>query len=298
MARRKKESITNPESGIAGLGKPNVPRPDKSFYMIQAVSNALSLLELFNDEVAELGLQELRNRLELSSQATERLVATLERRGYLELNRLTGCYRLGLKTYEISRTFLAQAELFRHAQMVLKNLVNACNETAYIATMHEYLSTYLEAVETTMTVRVTSRIGSRLPAYCTAAGKVLLAALPPERLAEYLGRVELSPYTDRTITDRETLARHLETIAVQGYAVGNEELEEGIRGVAAPIRNHIGRVVAAVIISGPAMRLTDERLAAELIPLVRTAASEISLKLGYLAGSRQEAPTAMPEEGR
>lgn len=298
MARRKKESTTNPEGGAEHLGKPNVPRTDKSFYMIQAVSNALTLLELFDDKVAELGIREMRDRLELTTQATERLVATLERRGYLELNRLTGCYRLGLKTYEISRTFLAQAELFRHAQTVLRNLVSVCNETAYIATMHDYLSTYLEAVETTMTVRVASRIGSRLPAYCTAAGKVLLAALPPERLAEYLERVELRPYTDRTITDREALARHLAAIAEQGYAVGNEELERGIRGVAAPVRNHTGRIVAAVIISGPAMRLTDERLAAELIPQVRQATDEISLKLGYLAGGRREAPAPPTEHGR
>ncbi|HYS44355.1 MAG TPA: IclR family transcriptional regulator, partial [Geobacteraceae bacterium] len=139
---------------------------------------------------------------------------------------------------------------------------------------------YLDVVETDLTVRVVPRVGARLPAYSTAAGKVQFAFMTEEELDNYLPR-ELKRFTPNTITDRDELKKQLRQIAEQGYAIDNEELDVGVRCVGAPIRDYTRRIIGAVSISGPSMRFSDERMEKELIPLVQKAAEEISTKLGY-----------------
>ncbi|GLI38409.1 IclR family transcriptional regulator [Geobacter hydrogenophilus] len=257
-------------------------KKDKSDYMILAVSHALDLLEQFHGEgVSELGVTELAKRLRLHKNNVFRLLATLEAREYVEQNRVTGNYRLGLKTLEIRQTMIRQMALLPYAKPVLEELVRECDETAYVSILKENLSIYLYGVESRATVRVVSRLGSRLPAYCTAAGKVMLASLSEPKLERYLARKELVPFTPNTITDATRLREHLKEIAAAGYAIDNEELEIGVRGVAAPIRDYRTETVGAVIISGPTMRFSDERVATELVPLAQKAAETISVKLGY-----------------
>ncbi|HTY21204.1 MAG TPA: IclR family transcriptional regulator, partial [Geobacteraceae bacterium] len=128
---------------------------------------------------------------------------------------------------------------------------------------------------------VVPRVGTQLPAYCTAAGKVQIASMSDEELAKYLPAKELKRFTPNTIIDRETLKKQLKQIAEQEYAIDNEELDLGVRCIGAPIRDYTRRIVGAISISGPSMRLTDERIENELIPLVKKAADEISTKLGY-----------------
>lgn len=257
-------------------------KKDKSDYMILAVSHALDLLEQFHGEgVAELGVTELAKRLKLHKNNVFRLLATLEARGYVEQNRLTGNYRLGLKTLELRQIMIRQMALLPYSKPALEELVRECEETAYVAILKDNLSIYLYGVESHATVRVVSRLGSRLPAYCTAAGKVMLAYLPELELERYFARTEIAPFTPNTITDREKLKEHLREIAKKGFAIDNEELELGVRGVAAPIRDYRNVVVGAVIISGPAIRFSDERIRTELAPLARKAVEEISVKLGH-----------------
>lgn len=257
-------------------------KKDKSDYMILAVSHALDLLEQFHgEEASELGVTELARRLKLHKNNVFRLLATLEARGYVEQNRVTGNYRLGLKTLEISQTMIRQMALLPYSKTALEELVRECDETAYVAVLKENLSTYLYGVESHATVRVVSRLGSRLPAYCTAAGKVQLAFLPPEELERYLARTELTGFTPHTIADQEQLRAHLREVAARSFAVDNEELEIGVRGVAAPIHDYRTAVVGAVIISGPAIRFSDDRIRNELAPLAQKTAQAISVKLGY-----------------
>jgi IclR family KDG regulon transcriptional repressor len=255
-------------------------KKEKSEYIIQAVSHALDLLEQFHDDVDELGVTELSKRLKLHKNNVFRLLATLESRGYIEQNRVTENYRLGLKTLELGQTFIKQMGLLRQSRPVLERLVRECNETTYVAILKESSIVYLDVVETDLTVRVVPRVGARLPAYCTAAGKVQFAFMAEEELDNYLPR-ELKRYTPNTITDRDELRKQLHQIADQGYAVDNEELDVGVRCVGAPIRDYTRRIIGAVSISGPSMRFSDERLEKELVPLVQKAAEEISTKLGY-----------------
>src|SRR6185369_14937910 len=129
-------------------------KKDKSEYIIQAVDHALDLLEQFQGDVDELGVTEN--------------------------------YRLGLKTLELGQTFIKQMGLLRQSRPVLESLVRECNETTYVAILKESHIVYLDVVETDLTVRVVPRVGSRLPAYCTAAGKVQLAYMTEEELDNYL----------------------------------------------------------------------------------------------------------------
>jgi IclR family KDG regulon transcriptional repressor len=256
-------------------------KKEKSEYLIQAVSHALDLLEQFHGEVDELGVTELSKRLKLHKNNVFRLLATLESRGYIEQNKVTENYRLGLKTLELGQTFIRQMGLLRQSKPILEALVRQCNETTYVAILKELHIIYLDVVETDMTVRVVPRVGSRLPAYCTAAGKVQIAYMSDEELENYIPSKELKRFTNNTITDRDVLKKQLKVIADQGYAIDNEELDIGVRCVGAPIRDYTRRIIGAVSISGPSMRFSDERMEKELIPLVVKAAKEISAKLGY-----------------
>lgn len=256
-------------------------KKEKSEYIIQAVSHALDLLEQFHGEVDELGVTELSKRLKLHKNNVFRLLATLESRGYIEQNRATENYRLGLKSLELGQTFIKQMGLLRQAKPILEKLVGACNETSYVAIFKDGYIVYLDVVETDLTVRVVSRVGSRLPAYCTASGKVHLAHMSEEEVDALLPAKDLKPYTPNTVVDRDKLKQELRKVAEAGYAIDDEEVDIGVRCIAAPIRDYTRRIVGAVSISGPAMRFADERLEKELIPLAIQAGEELSTRLGY-----------------
>lgn len=256
-------------------------KKDKSEYIIQAVSHALDLLEQFHDDVDELGVTELSKRLKLHKNNVFRLLATLESRGYIEQNKATENYRLGLKALELGQTFIKQMGLLRQAKPILEQIVEDCNETAYVAIYKEQHTVYLDVVETNLTVRVVSRVGSRLPAYCTAAGKVHLAHMTDEELEDLLSDIKFVQHTPTTIVGATALKAELEKVREQGYAFDDEELDAGVRCIAAPIRDYTRRIVGAISISGPSMRIDNERASSKLVPLVLKAGADLSTRLGY-----------------
>ena len=256
-------------------------KKERSDYIIQTVSHALTLLGQFNENVETFGVTELSKRLKLHKNNVFRLLATLESRGYIDQNKVTENYRLGLKTLELGQTFVKQMGLLRQSRPVLEWLVRQCNETSYIAILKDFDIIYLDAVETDLTVRVVTRVGSRLPAYCSAAGKAQLAYLSEEELENYFSGKEMKRFTQNTITNVDEMKKELKKITEQGFSIDNEELDTGVRCVAAPIRDYTRRIVGAVSISGPSMRLGADRIEKELIPLAKKAAEEISMKLGY-----------------
>ncbi len=256
-------------------------KKEKAEYIIQAVSHALDLLEQFHGEVDELGVTELSKRLKLHKNNVFRLLATLESRGYIEQNKATENYRLGLKALELGQTFIKQMGLLRQAKPILEKMVQECNETSYVAIFKDGFSVYLDVVETDLTVRVVSRVGSRLPAYCTAAGKVQMAYMSEEEVDAFLSGREMKAFTPSTITSRDAFKKTLKEVAQKGYAIDDEEMDPGVRCVAAPIRDYTRRIVGALSISGPSMRFAEERIEKELVPLISQAAEELSTRLGF-----------------
>lgn len=253
----------------------------KTAYNIQIVGNALDVLEQFHGTVDEFGFTELCRNLKISNNKVFRLLATLESRNFLEQNKNTTGYRLGLKNLQLGQTFVKQTGLLRHARPVLESLTRRCNETSYVAILKDFQVVYLDSIESDLPVRVVSRVGKWLPVYCTAVGKVLAAGMNERILREHFKITEVMRYTSNTIIDLDELTHHLIKIAELGYAVDDEELDIGVKCVGAPIRDYTKRVVGAVSVSAPSIRFTSERLNNELIPLIKEAAETISIKLGY-----------------
>jgi DNA-binding IclR family transcriptional regulator len=253
----------------------------KSDYIIQSVDHALDVLEAFHGEEDELGITELSRRLKLHKNNIFRILATLTNRGYVEQNQSNDNYRLGLKTLELGQTYIRHAGLLRVARPVMEELNKKINENIYIGILKDKFAFYLDVVESSHTVRVLSRVGCRVPTYCSAIGKVQLAYESMENIMGVLTRKKLESFTPRTIIDRDKILDHLGLIKELGYAIDDEEWDEGVRCVGAPVFDYTRKVVGALSISAPSVRLSMDRIKKEYVPLLRKAAAEISSHLGY-----------------
>jgi IclR family transcriptional regulator, KDG regulon repressor len=257
-------------------------RREKSNYVIQSVAHALDVLEQFNGNIDEIGVTELSKRLKLHKNNVFRLLATLEARGYIEQNRISENYRLGLKCLRLGQTFIHQMGLLLQSRAVLDELSKATNESAYVAIRKGGSIIPLDFVEPVRTVRVVSFLGTVLPVYCTAAGKVHLVfeaeGASSENLAERLER-----YTDKTIVDRNVLREQMTMIGESGYAVERGEFAEDVNAVAVPVRDYTRSLVGTLVIVGPDHRLTDERINNDIAPVLLKAGAELSKRLGLPA---------------
>lgn len=247
---------------------------------VQSVVNALDILDYLSSCKGEAGVTELANSLGIHKSTASRLLATLFARGYVGRNRQSGRYSLGMHIVELSRARLDQIDLRQIAKPYLEQLVASTGETAHLAILDRGQVVYIDKADTPQTLGMRSSIGYRIAAHCTALGKALLAELPREKLDEVFSRDELVRFTPNTITDPETLKLHLAYVRERGYAIDDEEHEDGIRCVAAAIRDHAGRVVAAISVSGPTLRVTRER-AESIGKLVKDVASQLSAASGY-----------------
>lgn len=250
-----------------------------------SVLRAARLLEAIG-ELGEAGISELARRLGWTKTTVHRLASTLRGIGYLEQDVATGRYQLGLRLFELGNLVLRERELRNEAAPVLEGLMQAVQETAHLAVLDEPALevVYVHKVEPPQAIRLYTEIGAHHPAYCAATGKAMLAFLPRALLARLLAGLELRAFTQHTITDVGALQDQLAEVRRLGYAVDHEEYRAGVRGVAATVWDHSGRVVAAINIGGPANRLTLERLH-ELAPLVQQAAAEISRRLGFVGAA-------------
>jgi IclR family KDG regulon transcriptional repressor len=254
---------------------------EKQSYVIQSVTNALNLLEEFKGDRDELGVTELSNRLKLHKNNIFRLLATLEAKGYIEQNKATENYRLGVKTLELGQTFINQLGLVRQAKPLLKEIAAECNEMAYIGTIRQNSVVYLDVEEPNQTVKVANRVGWRLPIHCTAIGKAQIAYSSEEELQKLGILNNMDKFTSNTIVDKGVFLKHLKEISKLGYAVDNEEYNLGVKCVGVPVRDYTGRVVGGISVSGPSFRMTDEVLKGKIIPIVKDIGQKVSRRLGY-----------------
>jgi IclR family acetate operon transcriptional repressor len=248
-------------------------------YRIQAIERAVSILNAFSPEDPELGVTELAERLGLHKSTVHRFMVNLDAAGLVERNPRTGRYRLGLRIFELGGLVMQQMNLWDEALPFLEGLVHDTGETGHLAVLDGGEAIYIERVEARRALRVPSAIGRGYPAHATNLGKVLLADLPRERVEAIVAERGLAAYTPQTITDLPRLEAELDHIRALGYAVDNEEYDEGLRCIGAPVRDHSGHVVAALGIGGPVTRITPDRVD-ELAELVMTAARGLSRRLG------------------
>lgn len=253
----------------------------KSRYTIEALARGLEVLALFTAARPALTFNEIVGALDLSKSTAFRILATLEQLGYLEHDPAARRYRPGLKVFQLGFAALAGLEIQQVARPQLERLAQQLDETASMAVLEDLDIIYIDRIRNRAIVGVVLGVGSRLPAHSASLGKMLLASLPEPELHGRLAHAALAPLTVHTIADRTALLAELAEIRQRGYAISDQELAIGLRGVAAPIHDSHGRAVAAINVSGPTSTISRERLERELLPAVLATAERISLALGY-----------------
>lgn len=254
--------------------------PEGGRYRVQVLERALRLLDLLAQSDADLGPTELGERLGLHRSTTHRLLQVLEQHQLIRKSHVEGKYGLGMRLFELGSRVVSQSDLATRSQPILRRLVDAAGETAHVCVLNDVDMVSVANVEGPWTLRTPSTVGRRTPLYCTSVGKVLLAYLPKAEQQRLLERVTLSRRTKRTITTRTALDAELQVIRRRGFGMDNEEIEEGLRCVGAPVFNHRGEVTAAISVAGPVFRVTRQRLPA-IARAVKSAGRDLSHDLGY-----------------
>jgi DNA-binding IclR family transcriptional regulator len=258
----------------------------KGEYAIQAVVNAMRLLETFRDE-EEQGVTALAKCLDLHKNNVFRLLATLVQLGYVEQCTDSDRYRLGIRSLDLGHSFGRSRSLLRRVGPLLESLAATTGETSHIGVLRDHQVVHLDGRSSERLVLTGTRIGQSLPAHCTALGKVLLGFAPPEVRASFDRQVvaggNLPKLTHATIDDPAKFFEHLRGVAHHGYALDLEECEPGVSCAAAPVLDGESRLVAALSVSAPSFRASEDRLLDEIVPHVVRAGEELSRELGYTA---------------
>ncbi len=247
---------------------------------VQSVDRTLSILEVMAEKGEPMTLSEISNNLNLKISTVHRLLKTLIIKGFADQDLYTGKYQLGIKTFRIGNTALYSLDIRSVARPYLKKLVSQCNETVNLALLDNGYVVYIDQVESEKMIKMIANLGSRAPSHCNAVGKVLLADLSELEMERFMKKARLEKFTDRTITAPLKLREELKHVKKNGCAFDMEETEEGIRCVAAPVYNHKSKVIAAIGISGPSLRVSIKKLE-DLKRQVQQTADDISKKLGY-----------------
>ena len=250
-------------------------------YHVQVLDRAVHVLDLLASSGVEFGPSEISARLNLHKSTVHRILSVLEEHRLVVRNQGHGRYTLGTKMLELASRVIVHTELRTNAQSFLQQLVDETQETAHVAIIDGSEIVSIANVESPWTLRLRSAVGRRAPLYCTAVGKCLMAFRPRREALGLLKGQVLKQFTRRTFVTREALMRELRRVRKQGFAVDDEEYERGVRCVSAPVRDHTGGVYAAVSISGPALRLTRDRLPS-LAHTVIAAARGMSVTMGYV----------------
>jgi len=227
-------------------------------YPIASVNNALRLLLLFRSQ-SRVRLTEASEHLGVAHSTAHRLMAMLAYHGFVRQEQDSRTYIAGPALVEIGLAAVGQLDIRRHARPVLEHLAGSLDETVHLAVLEGSNVRYLDAIESSRALRVASRTGSVLAASCTASGKVLLAALPDAEVAAlFAGQAALPRLTPQSITSRAGLLTELRKVREAGCAINLEESEEGVASVAIAVRGRQHVPVAALVVSAPLSRMTEE----------------------------------------
>lgn len=274
-----------------GLGGPAGPPASG----VKSVEKALRILEVLAEGQGQIGVNEIGRTLGINKATVSRILATLARFGFVERDRATDRYRLGLAYLRAGTAAVASLGFVERARPALARLVEATGETVTLSVLDRDVALNVEQATPAHRVVTMNWVGMRTPLHCSSDGKVLLAGMDDAGLGRFFEEDGLEALTSRTVVDPAELRAQIDQVRGLGYAVALEELEEGLNGTAAPVRVAGGAVVAALTVSGPAHRLTPERVG-ELALVTREAAVRLSAELGYsparvLPAGRARPPT-------
>jgi IclR family pca regulon transcriptional regulator len=245
---------------------------------VLSLARGLEIIEAFQDRPNGVTVGDVASRTGLSRAAVRRSLITLELLGYAGHN--GPVYRLGSRVLRLGFSFLSSSSLPALALPVLEEMSAAIHESTSLSELEGNDIVYLARSAKRRVMSVGLSVGSRLPAYCTSMGRVLLAAMPRAELAAYLKQVALHRHTPKTITAKRKLAAELDRVCQQGYALVDEELELGLRSIAVPVVTRSGRVVAAMNTGVQASRATPAEMIDRFLPVLREGAQRLGQALG------------------
>jgi DNA-binding IclR family transcriptional regulator len=256
-------------------GKSERPRRER----LSSVATAIRLLKAFSEEDVEIGISAMARRLGVAKSTVHRLAVTLVSEGLLEQDRENGKYQLGIALFRLGALVRRRMNVSNEARPYLFDLREKTGETVHLALLDGSEIMYVYNLESPHAIRMRSDIGVRKPAHCTAEGQAILAFQPSE-VVDGIVAAGLPSRTPNTITSPDKLLKALALVRLRGCAIEEEESETGMVGIAAPIHNDAGEVVAAVGVAGPVMRLAKKTVAG-FVPHVIATADQISVRLGY-----------------
>ena len=258
-----------------------VYKPDAK--SIQSVQHALQLFEVFRTSYTqeEFGVTELSKNLGLHKNNVFRLLATLQSCGYIEQNPGTENYRLGIGIFNLGQKFVSKLGFLKLARPFMEKITSEVQESVYIGILRGNSVIYLDIVESNHPVKIVSRVGKDVPAYCTSIGKIQLAYLSDDEINNIYPGTRLKKYTQYTIGSLPELKRHLKDVSANDYAIDNQEFEKDVLCLAVPVKDYLNTPVAAISVASPVYRVNETRLKNEILPVVRKYAREISKRLGY-----------------
>jgi IclR family transcriptional regulator, KDG regulon repressor len=273
------------------------PRKNGAPRAVPAVARALDILETIRDTASPLTIPDLVARLDLPRSSVHELVRTLAGRGYLQpADGQPHRFVLGLRALQLGSAYASSLDLPRECGQAARTVSAACNETVHVAILDGTDVFYIAKVDSTHAVRMVSAVGRRLPAHCTAVGKMLLSAMPDQTLAARYGHARALPaMTSNSITSLGRLRRELAVVRARGLAVDDCESNVDVRCVAAPVYDRDGAMAAAMSISVPVTRMGPKRRD-ELARLVREGAQQLSARLGFRPAAEGRATPGTEDE--
>ncbi|MHC3471430.1 IclR family transcriptional regulator domain-containing protein [Streptomyces sp. 7R007] len=261
-----------------------MPVAARAPHFVRSFERGLAVIRCFDADHPTRTLSEVARTCELTRAAARRLLLTLADLGYVHHSgRL---FRLTPRVLELGYSYLSSVTLPQIAEPHLEQLAGEVRESSSLCVLDGDDVVYVARVPTRRIMSATITVGTRFPAHVTSVGRVLLAHLGDEEIEARLARTRLCPLTDRTIVSAAVLRAELRRVRRQGYAIVDQELEEGLRSVAAPVRGRGGEVVAAVNIAVPAGRTSLESIRRELLPPLLATVARIDADLGITDPAR------------
>jgi IclR family transcriptional regulator, pca regulon regulatory protein len=278
-AERRAVALPTPNAEEASSA-PSAPldafRGDPNF--MTSLARGLSVIQAFSQKKRQLTISQVSGKTGLSRAAVRRCLYTLARLGFAGSDDGRHFY-LGPRILALGYSYIASMPLATAAQPMLERLSHELHESCSISTLDRSDIIYVARANVTRIMSIDLGVGSRLPAFCTSMGRILLASLPAEDLEDYLRQTELKQFTERTITSVEKLRQVLRLISRNGYAIVDQELEPGLRSMAVPIQNPSGKIVAALNVGAHAHRVSIQEMQSKFLPRLRAAAQELSVLL-------------------
>jgi len=246
---------------------------------VQSIDRAVAILKCFSERKRELKLSEISEKLGLNKSTVHGIINTLKYHGLIDQDETTQKYRLGLNLIELGQLVIDSMDVRSIGYPIVEEICRELEETVHVGVLDGIEVVYIDKKECNESIKISTTIGARNPAYSTADGKVLLANLDLETQMKIIPE-NIEKYTHNTITDKEKIIKELSKIKKMGYAIDNEENILGLICVAAPVYDYTGKVKYGISVTGPSIRMTKEKISQAIKVLVK-ATNKISYLLGY-----------------